>query len=97
MTKARPQFWTLMTDQNGEAFSWSRGICSLIVVIAMLWGTYIVYHTRAIPDFTSVSLLIGAVYGVNRLGEAWERKPSAPPSPPPGPSTQTNVTVEGDR
>jgi hypothetical protein len=71
---ARPPVWTLFTDSGGLALSWSRAICTAIVVAALAWGTFIVYLTRAIPDFTSVALLIGAVYGVNRIGEAFEKK-----------------------
>jgi hypothetical protein len=66
-----PKLYTVFTDEKGTTFSWSRVTCSVMVGFAMGWGTYIVIEKQAIPDFTSLALLIGAVYGVNRIGEAF--------------------------
>jgi hypothetical protein len=77
-----PPLFTVFTDSIGKSWSWARVTCTFMVVIAMAWGTYIVYLDKKIPDFTSVALLIGAVYGVNRIGEAFGDKPKTEKAPP---------------
>ena len=59
------------------------------------------WHEKRIPDFTSVALLIGAIYGVNRVAEWQETKPAAPPqveviNPPsaPVPTQEMDKVVE---
>ena len=81
-----PPLFTMFTDAEGKSFSWARCTCSVMVGFAMAWGTSIVTLERKIPDFTSVALLIGAVYGVNRVGEAFGK--SQEPPPPATKSTQ---------
>jgi len=66
-----PRAWTVFTDEKGSTYSWARVTCSFMVLCAMMWGSYIVWTKQVIPDFTSFALLVGAVYGVNRLGEAF--------------------------
>lgn len=82
----RPALWTAFTDGEGEMWSWSRLLCTLILIVSLTWGTYIVWIEKKIPDFTSVALLIGAIYGVNRVAEWKETKPD---TPEPQPNQQT--------
>lgn len=83
-----PKLFSIFTDEKGTTYSWARVTCSMMVCFAMGWGTYIVIKKESIPDFTSFALLIGAVYGVNRIGEAFGDK-NKPPEPP-----MTTATVE---
>jgi len=66
-----PPAWTVFTDGKGTTYSWARVICTIMVGFAMSWGTFVVIKKQSIPDFTGTALLIGAVYGVNRIGEAF--------------------------
>lgn len=77
-----PKLFSIFTDEKGTTYSWARVTCSIMVAFAMGWGTYIVAKKETIPDFTSFALLIGAVYGVNRIGEAFGDKTKTPEPPP---------------
>jgi hypothetical protein len=65
----RPQFFTTFTDTNGENYSFARIACGALLGASIIWGSWIVYLKQSIPDFTSVALLFGAIYGLNRAGE----------------------------
>lgn len=81
-----PPVWTMFTDASDKSWSWSRVICTIIIAASLAWGSHIVYMEKKIPDFTSVALLIGAIYGISRGSEAYESnkipQPPVPPQPP---------------
>jgi hypothetical protein len=84
--KKLPPLWTMFTDATNTAWSWSRVMCTIIIAAALAWGSHVVYHEKKIPDFSTVAILIGAIYGISRGSEAYENrfpKPPEPPQPPP--------------
>lgn len=57
-------------SENGEG-SYSRTSSMLIVLATLAWVSYIVFHTKGIPDLTSAVTFMcigtGSQYGVNQL------------------------------
>ncbi len=86
-----PPIWTALSNTDNTSWSFARTSTGALLAATIFWGTYIVWYERKIPDFTSVALLFGAIYGVNRGAEAYENRPPAP-TPPQEISTQ-NVEV----
>ena len=60
-------------DGTGSA---SRVLGGSVVVSTILWVSYIVFHTHALPDLTGAALFVGSGfsgYGVNKLSCALKR------------------------
>jgi len=73
------KFWTFMAgvfSDNGTP-SFSRVGAGLALAFACGWVTAIVCNSHALPDFTGLTLFIGALYGANIAGNAF-RKPGPP-------------------
>lgn len=75
-----PPIWTALSTTDNKSWSFARTTTGSLLVATIAWGTYIVYYERKIPDFTSVALLFGAIYGINRGAEAYENKQPSPPT-----------------
>ncbi len=68
-----PDLYTVFTDTSNKSYSWSRVICTVLIIAAVIWGSLIVYWEHKIADFTTVAVLVGAIYGLNRAGEAYSQ------------------------
>lgn len=88
-----PKLWTAFTISDGREWSWSRLTCTVLLVASIVWGSYIVWFEKKIPDFTSVALLIGAIYGVNRVAEWKESQPPQPQQPPQPVQPTQNIDI----
>jgi hypothetical protein len=74
-----PPLWSAFATTDNKSWSFARTSTGSLLAATIFWGTYIVWYEHKIPDFTSVALLFGAIYGINRGAEAYEnRAPSAP-------------------
>ena len=88
-----PPIWTALSTTDNKSWSFARTSSGTLLAATILWGTYIVWETQKIPDFTSVALLFGAIYGINRGAEAYENKPSAPAQAAPQPTQNVEVNT----
>jgi hypothetical protein len=69
-------FKGVFSESDGTP-SFSRLFTGLVVAFSMGWVTSIVKATHALPDFLSLSLLIGTLYGLNKgsgVLETWLAK-----------------------
>jgi len=89
-----PPPWTALATTDNKSWSFARTSTGSLLAATIFWGTYIVWYEHKIPDFTSVALLFGAIYGINRGAEAYENRPPTPPDTRTvinQPASQTNV------
>jgi ABC-type uncharacterized transport system permease subunit len=60
-------FWRGVFSEPDGTPSFSRVATAMIVGFAMGWVTALVRMNHQLPDFGGLVLLIGALYGVNRV------------------------------
>lgn len=69
----KPTLQSLISEESGKGSS-SRLLSAIVVLTALLWGTIVVIHTKAIPDLGSlavfVSSVVGVLYGINKVSSA---------------------------
>ncbi len=66
-------------SESGEA-SFSRAGSFIALLASAAWVSYVVVTTHALPDLSSVTLFISALYGLGKAGETLQRMKSAPPT-----------------
>ncbi len=89
-----PPLWTALSTTDNKSWSFARTSTGSLLAATIAWGSYIVYYEHKIPDFTSVALLFGAIYGINRGAEAYEnRAPSAPTTMNINPDATSNTAT----
>lgn len=91
--KHLPPIWTAFTSTDNKSWSFARTSTGALLAASIAWGSYIVWYKMQIPDFTSVALLFGALYGINRGAEAYENRPQQPAQPPQPSQPVQTVTV----
>ena len=95
MTKM-PPLWTALSTTDNKSWSFARTSTGSLIAATIFWGTFIVWNEHKIPDFTSVALLFGAIYGINRGAEAYENRAPTPPATMninPDATSNTSTTV----
>jgi hypothetical protein len=56
----------MLSERNGVP-SFSRSSCGLMVVASIVWVSYIVYHTHALPaHLLDLTALFASLYGINK-------------------------------
>ena len=65
-------FVSHLFSESGEA-SFSRVGSFLALIFSLGWLTYIVWKTQAIPGLEGLTLFIGSLYGVGKVGETIQR------------------------
>ena len=65
-------FVSHLFSESGEA-SFSRVGSFLALVFSLGWLTYIVWKTHAVPGLDGLTLFIGTLYGVGKVGETVQR------------------------
>jgi hypothetical protein len=71
-------FRSAFSEPNGTGSS-TRLLAGGGVLSAIVWVSYIVFKTKALPDLTSASLWLGASfsgYGMGKISDAFQRKDS---------------------
>lgn len=71
-------FWRGVFSESDGTPSSSRVFTGMLVSFACGWVTNLVCHNHLLPDFAGLSLFVGSLYGVNRLGNYLQGK--NPPS-----------------
>ena len=64
------------SEANGKASS-TRILGGTVVLSTILWVSYLVMTTKALPDLTSAALFVGAGfsgYGANKISDAFSKK-----------------------
>ncbi len=90
----KPPLWTALANTDNTSWSFARTSTGSLLFATIIWGTFIVWYEHKIPDFTSVALLFGAIYGINRGAEAYEnRAPSAPTTMNINPDATSNTAT----
>ena len=72
---ARPFWRGVFSESDGTASS-SRVFTGILVAFAMGWVTELVIKNHAMPDFGGLAMLIGTLYGVNKIAGALPGKSS---------------------
>jgi hypothetical protein len=75
MENSKP-FWRGVFSEPDGTPSFSRVATSVIVAFAVGWVTALVRMNHQLPDFGGLVLLIGALYGVNKVAGAVASKSS---------------------
>jgi hypothetical protein len=65
-----PGFWRSVFSEPDGTPSFSRVATAVIVGFSMGWVTALVRLNHQLPDFGGLVLLIGALYGVNKVSAA---------------------------
>jgi hypothetical protein len=63
-------FWRGVFSEPDGAPSFSRVATAVIVAFAVGWVTALVRMNHQLPDFGGLALLIGTLYGVNKVAGA---------------------------
>lgn len=63
-------FWRSVFSESDGTPSFSRVGTGVIVAFAMGWVTALVRMNHQLPDFGGLVLLIGTLYGVNKVSAA---------------------------
>ena len=69
-TNDRAPFWRGVFSESDGTPSFSRVATAVIVGFSMGWVTALVRVNHQLPDFGGLVLLIGALYGVNKVSAA---------------------------
>ena len=70
-------FWRSVFSEPDGTPSFSRVATAVIVAFAMGWVTTLVRLNHQLPDFGGLVLLIGALYGVNKVSAAVSARTAA--------------------
>jgi ABC-type uncharacterized transport system permease subunit len=71
-------FWRGVFSESDGTPSFSRVATAVIVAFAVGWVTALVRLNHQLPDFGGLVLLIGALYGVNKVAGAMGTKDRLP-------------------
>jgi hypothetical protein len=88
MNAGAREFWVGVFSDSGTP-SWSRVASGLIVLLGVIWVSFLVFVNHALPDMSGLALLIGVPYGLNVVGKAGTMigtamsGKNAPPAPQP--------------
>jgi hypothetical protein len=77
-TTPTPPFWRGVFSEPDGTPSFSRVATAVLVAFAMGWVTALVRMNHQLPDFGGLVLLIGALYGVNKVASAWGQREQGP-------------------
>ncbi len=70
-------FWRGVFSESDGTPSFSRVATAVIVAFAMGWVTALVRANHQLPEFGGLVLLIGTLYGVNKVSGAIGNRPGA--------------------
>jgi len=59
-------FWKSVFSEPGGPPSTSRVIMAFFAVAAVAWVSYIVLHTRVIPDLWHIAAFVASPYAINK-------------------------------
>ncbi len=80
---------------EGGGASFSRIAAGFIIAFVLLWVTYLVFYTHAMPDLAGPTLFMtggaGATYGANKVTTAVQNVINKQDTPDPVPATPTQV------
>ena len=61
----------VLKEKHGK-LSFGRVVGTVLIVFYLVWATYLTWETKKLVDIPSnLAMLIGALYGVNKLREAF--------------------------
>lgn len=80
----------VLSEPGNGTLSWGRIASTVTLFAALVWVSYILYHTGTVPALDGITGFMLAPYGANKLGtaaQAFSNNPvnSAPPPPVPPP------------
>jgi ABC-type uncharacterized transport system permease subunit len=77
-----PPFWRSVFSESDGTPSFSRVATAVIVGFSMGWVTALVRLNHQLPDFGGLVLLIGTLYGVNKVSGAFANRTGSDRTPP---------------
>jgi hypothetical protein len=66
-------FWAWVFCEPDGTPSFSRVATAGVVAFVLGWVTHLVGHDHRLPDFGGVCLLIGTLYGINKVSGVFTR------------------------
>jgi hypothetical protein len=64
------KFWRGVFSETDGTPSFSRIATAVLVAFAIGWVTALILRNHAMPDVSGLALLIGTLYGVNKISNA---------------------------
>jgi len=76
----------LFLEDSGKP-SFSRTFPAIVIVISIVWVTFLILKNGQMPDLTSLALYLGAIlgptYGANKIATGIQAAINGTPAPPP--------------